>query len=283
MNEEILKLLDQLRKYAEDFSKIYKLEKMKSSELKTLKKQLKNYAFDLRETADRLKIANKDINNAYIDTINRLSIAAEFRDDDTGFHISRISRYCILIAEKLGMSKSEIENIQHASPMHDVGKIGIPDSILLKKGKLTKEEFETMKTHTTIGARILGGSRSEILWLAQRIAATHHEKWDGSGYPKGLSKEDIPPVGMIVGLADTFDALTSLRPYKKPYPIDVVLEIIKKERGYHFSPEVADVFLENIDRFIEIKVFIDNEEIKTFEFEWSERDVEMVFQNSSIL
>ena len=141
--------------------------------------------------------------------------------------------------------------------MHDVGKIGIPDNILMKPGKLTDEEFDFMKTHTTIGAKILVDSKAEILQLAQQIAISHHEKWNGRGYPQGLAGDTIPLAARIVGLTDVFDALTSKRPYKDPFPVEVALDIIKKERGEHFDPDVVNVFFENIDEILKIKDEVD--------------------------
>lgn len=157
--------------------------------------------------------------------------------------------------------------------MHDVGKIGIPDHILLKPGRLTEAEFEVMKTHTTIGAKILGGSRSEILQMAHDIAMTHHEKWDGTGYPAGLSGKKIPIPGRIVALADVFDALTSKRPYKDPYPISVALDILRAERGRHIDPALLDLFFDNIDAILEIQSrhgVISN--LSTDDMKWSDRD-----------
>jgi putative two-component system response regulator len=165
----------------------------------------------------------------------------------------RMSRYSALIAEKLDLPAKEVKNILYASPMHDIGKIGIPDSILMKPGKLTEEEFGIMKTHSIIGANLLAYSKSEILQVAEQIAISHHEKWNGKGYPQGLSGDNIPLSGRIVCLADAFDALISKRPYKDPYPIETAADIIKKERGEHFDPDIVDVFLENIDEILKIK------------------------------
>ncbi len=144
--------------------------------------------------------------------------------------------------------------------MHDVGKIGIPDSILMKPGKLTNEEFDTVKTHSNIGAKILTNSKAEVLKVAEQIALSHHEKWNSKGYPQGLSGDTIPLAARIVGLVDVFDALTSRRPYKDPFPVEVALDIIKKERGQHFDPDVVDVFFENMDEILEIKAEVDTAE-----------------------
>ena len=200
-----------------------------------------------------LIMAHEELQASYLDTIHRLVIAAEYKDEDTGAHIVRIGRFCALIADKLGLPEKEVGNIGIAAPMHDIGKIGIPDQILLKPGKLSMEEFKTMKTHTTIGARILSKSRSDIIRCAQQIAVSHHEWWDGSGYPQGLSGMRIPMTGRIVAIADTFDALTSRRPYKDPYPLEPALEMMVKERETHFDPDIFDLFMGNIDEILTLK------------------------------
>jgi putative two-component system response regulator len=186
-----------------------------------------------------------------------------------------MSLYSSQIGEKLGLASNEVQNILYVAPMHDVGKIGIPDSILMKPGKLTEKEFEIMKTHTTIGAKILTNSKAEILNLAEKVALSHHEKWNGKGYPQGLSGDKIPLLGRIIGLADTFDALTSRRPYKDPYSVEMALDIIKKEREEHFDPDVVDVFMENLDEILKIKKEVDYAEgVSLSDFAWSERDRE---------
>ena len=213
-------------------------------------KQILQYAKDLNKAFLDVKTVSKELQEAYLDIIHRLIIAAEFKDEYTGGHIQRISIYCTLIAEKLGLDSKTVENIRFTSPMHDIGKIGIPDSILLKKGKLSKEEFEVIKTHTIIGSKILDGSNSKILQMAQQIAISHHEKWNGQGYPYGLAGEEIPLVGRIVALADVFDALISDRPYKKAYSLEESCDIIRKERGHHFDPKIDDIFLDNFDEIL---------------------------------
>ncbi|THB78033.1 MAG: response regulator [Desulfobacteraceae bacterium] len=209
----------------------------------------------LRERCLRQEASNAHnaLKESYIDSIHRLVMAAEYKDEDTGDHIVRIGSYCALIAEKLGASDEFIDNIYYASPMHDIGKIGIPDKILLKPGKLNHVEFETIKTHTLIGARLLSQSKSKILEMARQIALNHHEKYDGTGYPNGLQGESIPLEGRICAIADTFDALTSKRPYKNPYPFDVTYDILKKERGRQFDPRILDMFIENYDDFVDIR------------------------------
>jgi len=264
---------DQLTRYAKDLSKVYKSVKERSKALEVANQQLFKYAEDLNNNILMLKNTHKDLQDAYLDTIHRLVLAAEYRDEDTGEHIIRISHYSAMIAKKLGLPSNEVKNILYAAPMHDVGKIGIPDSILMKPSKLTEKEFHFMKTHTTIGAKILEDSRAEILRLAEQIAISHHERWNGKGYPRGLSGSDIPIVGRIVGLADVFDALTSRRPYKEPYPVDFVCDIIKKKSGHHFEPELSHLLLENIDEFLNIKEEVDYSENVPFPgFIKSERD-----------
>ncbi len=218
--------------------------------------------------------AYEELKDAYLDTVNRLALAAEYKDEDTGDHILRMSQFSSLLAEKAGLAKEDVENIKYASPMHDIGKIGIPEKILSKKGMLTHEEFDIIKTHTTIGAKILANSKSRILETAKIIALTHHEKWNGKGYPMGLKNCEIPLSGRIVALMDTFDALTSKRPYKDPYPIEVVVKIIKDEREKHFDPDLTDIFLRYIDDFLKIKDKTGNDELPGLsDFKWSERDI----------
>ena len=264
---------DQLEKYAEDFASVYQSEREKRKQLEAANQQLIRYADDMNKTIRNLKAAHGDLHKAFLDTIHRLALAAEYKDEETGNHIARMSRYSSLIAEKMGFSEKEVKNILHASPLHDLGKIGIPDSILLKPGKLTDEEFTIMKTHTIIGANILAYSKADILQLAEQIAISHHEKWNGRGYPQGLTGNEIPLVGRIVGLADVLDALTSKRPYKSPYPVKTSVEIIKKERGQSFDPRIVDVFLDCIDEIIAIKKDVDKTEIiRVADFTFSERD-----------
>jgi putative two-component system response regulator len=266
--------VDQLIKYAEDFAELYRSEKEKMKQLEAADRQLIRYADDMNKTISELRAAHEELQNSFLDTIHRLALAAEYKDEETGQHIIRMSRYSAFIADRLGLSKKEVQNILYASPLHDLGKIGIPDSILLKPGKLTDKEFTIMKTHTIIGANILAYSSAEILQVAEQIAISHHEKWNGRGYPQGLSEEKIPLVGRIVKLADVFDALTSRRPYKEPYPIEVAVDIIEKEQGQSFDPDIGDVFLDCIDEIIAIKEEVDETEVvRVADFTYSERDL----------
>jgi putative two-component system response regulator len=197
----------------------------------------------LQALEEEISKRTEALRETQFEIIYRLGRAAEFRDDDTGIHITRMSRFAARVALEIGLEKERTELLLHAAPMHDIGKIGIPDGILLKPGKLTDEEFATMKTHTEIGAELLSGSRSPVVQLAQQVALSHHEKWDGSGYPEGLEGENIPLEARICCVVDVFDALISDRPYKQAWSVDDALAEIKKCRGTLFDPELADVFV----------------------------------------
>lgn len=193
------------------------------------------------------------LEHTQLEIIIRLGKASEFRDDETGRHIERISDYVNLIAEEIGMNHEQSMMMRYAAPMHDVGKIGIPDGVLLKPGKLTNDEFEIIKLHTVIGGKILGGTTLPLLELAREIALTHHERWDGNGYPLRLKEKDIPISGRIVAITDVFDALTSDRIYKAAWPIERALDYIKEQRGKQFDPDVVDAFFRVVDSIIQIK------------------------------
>lgn len=185
--------------------------------------------------------------------VRRLGRAAEFRDNETGFHILRMSHTSVLLARAIGWDDDRCELLLHASPMHDVGKIGIPDRVLLKPGKLDPDEWEIMKSHVAIGAHILEGDDSALLTLAREIILTHHEKWDGSGYPNGLKGEAIPLSGRIVALSDVFDALTSERPYKRAWTVEAALEHIHEQTGKHFDPVLVGHFMQLLPQVLAIR------------------------------
>lgn len=185
--------------------------------------------------------------------ISTLCRAGEFKDNETGLHVLRMGKYAYLLGKKMGLPDSENDLLLNIIPMHDIGKIGIPDRILLKEGKLTKGEWEIMKSHTTIGADILGDSDFELIKAAKECAISHHEKWDGSGYPYGLKEKEIPLYGRIAAITDVFDALTSDRPYKKAWIVEDAITHLKEQRGKQFDPELLDMFLEIIPEILEIK------------------------------
>jgi putative two-component system response regulator len=195
----------------------------------------------------KVRDRTRELEAAQIEIIERLARAAEFRDDNTGQHTERVGQMAALLARQIGLSDTQVSLIRRAAPLHDVGKIGIPDSILMKLGKLTPEEFELVKTHTTIGARILSGSRFTILRLAEEIAYHHHERWDGSGYA-GIKGADIPLAGRIVAIADVFDALTQKRPYKAAWTVSEAIGEIDRQRGHQFDPALVDAFLRVIEQ-----------------------------------
>jgi putative two-component system response regulator len=230
---------------------------------------MSNYRKELESEVTRrteeLKHAFEKIKSASLDTIYRLSMASEYKDEDTGAHIKRMSRYCAAVARRMGLDENTIETILYAAPMHDLGKIGIPDLILMKPDKLDPLEWEIMKQHTVIGAQILKGSDAEFIRLGETIAQHHHEKWDGSGYPNSLKGAEIPIAGRIAAIADVFDALTSKRPYKEPFSVEKALAIIKEGRGSHFDPDVVDAFFAIQDEILTIKKQYGNDNQQAFD------------------
>lgn len=207
---------------------------------KILERTVENKDYELQIAYDKLEMA-------YIETIEKLSTAAEYKDDVTGFHVKRVGIISARIAEKLGLDPYFVRAIEHAAPLHDIGKIGIPEAILLKPGKLDPDEWEIMKGHTSIGKNILKGSSSDIVNMAETIAYTHHEKWDGNGYPLGLRAEEIPIESRIVALADVYDAVISKRSYKEAFTKEKAIGIISSGIGNHFDPAVGEIFLRIID------------------------------------
>ncbi|MDH5301613.1 MAG: response regulator [Gammaproteobacteria bacterium] len=202
---------------------------------------------------EKIRARTEELEQTRLEIIRRLGRAAEYRDNETGLHIVRMSKMSKLLAVKLGLSKADCDLILNASPMHDVGKIGIPDAILLKPGKLAPAEWQTMQKHPEIGAELLSGHASGLLEAARQIALCHHEKWDGSGYPAGLRAEQIPLFARIVAVADVFDALTSERPYKKAWSLDDAINYLREGAGLHFDPHLIDIFLAHLDEFVAIR------------------------------
>jgi PAS domain S-box-containing protein/putative nucleotidyltransferase with HDIG domain len=184
----------------------------------------------------------RDLEEARVEILRRLALAAEYRDDDTHHHTERVARTAAALSELLGVAETDCSLMRQAAPLHDIGKLGVSDTLLLKQGKLTREEFEIVKRHAIVGAQILAGSSSDVLQLAERIALTHHEWWDGTGYPSGLRGDEIPLCGRIVALADVFDALTHDRPYKEAWPIDRAVDEVRRLRERQFDPDVVEAF-----------------------------------------
>lgn len=195
----------------------------------------------------------EELHETHIDLIQRLGRAAEYKDNETGLHVKRMSHYAKIIAMAYGFDEMAADELMMAAPMHDIGKIGIADRILLKPGKLTDDEYDEMKTHTLIGAEILANSRSRLIQLAHSVALSHHEKWDGSGYPHGLKGEEIPIEGRIVAVADIFDALTSARPYKEAWSVEDALTYIKSQSGQHIDPALPPLLEEKLPEILAIK------------------------------
>ncbi len=211
----------------------------------------------IRDKADwlarQVDVATQQIVSRERETLLRLGRAGEYRDSDTGNHVLRMAKYSRVIAEELGITQMECEDIEYAAPMHDIGKIGIPDHILLKRGNLSSSEWETMKQHTVFGHNILSNSQSRYIQLGSIIALNHHEKFDGSGYPSGLRGQKIPLEARIVAVADVFDALVTERPYKKAWKVEQALTMLKLESGKHFDPECIKAFFNRLDDILQIR------------------------------
>ncbi|MYM69971.1 response regulator [Pseudoduganella sp. FT55W] len=194
-----------------------------------------------------------ELKKTRLEIVQRLGLAAEYKDNETGLHVIRMSHYARILGLAVGMTEAEAEDLLHAAPMHDVGKIGIPDSILRKPAALDPDEWKIMQSHATIGGDIIGKHQHGMLAMAYDVAVTHHEKWDGSGYPNGLTGEEIPLVGRIVAIADVFDALTSARPYKEAWPVEKAVEHMEAQRDKHFEGRLVDLFFKQMPALLEIK------------------------------
>lgn len=201
----------------------------------------------------QVHLATEQILQREQETILKLAKAGEYRDEETGNHVIRMAKYSKVIAKQLGLSELECHDIEHAAQMHDIGKIGIPDRVLLKEGKFNSEEWEIMKTHTTIGYEILSDSRSKYIQMGAIIALNHHERFDGTGYPNQLSGKDIPLIARIVSVADVFDALLSVRPYKQAWPLQDAINFLKNNAGTQFDPQCVDAFCDCLDNIIAIQ------------------------------
>ncbi|WP_019612709.1 HD domain-containing phosphohydrolase [Psychromonas ossibalaenae] len=204
--------------------------------------------------AQQVHVATEQIIQREQETILRLAKAGEYRDEETGNHVIRMAKYSRKIAEELGLSEQECIDLEHAAQMHDIGKIGIADYVLLKPGKLNDSEWEIMKTHTTIGYEILSNSQSKYMQLGAVIALNHHERFDGQGYPSGLKGEEIPLIARIVSVADVFDALLSVRPYKAAWPVENAIDFIKKQAGTQFDPQCVDAFCKRLAEITQIQI-----------------------------
>ncbi len=214
---------------------------------RTVSSILLNRSLQLKAEINRIRLQK-----AQLDILHKLVAASEFRDNETGEHIKRMSQYSVIIGRRIGLEEEQLELLEQAAPMHDVGKVGISDQILLKPGRLTPEEFATVQQHTVIGAKILSGNHP-LIEASREIALTHHEKWDGSGYPQGLAGEEIPLFGRICALADVFDALTTKRPYKEAWPLDEVLALITRDAGSHFDPALVDALIDSLPEILEVR------------------------------
>ena len=206
-----------------------------------------------RELEKKVQERTAELNSTRMEIIRRLGRAAEYKDNETGLHVIRMSHYSRLIATQINANEEWVELLFNAAPMHDIGKIGVPDANLLKPGKLNDEEWALMRKHPEFGGEILGDNDSELLQMAKEIAVNHHEKWDGSGYPKGLQKEEIPLTARIIAIADVFDALTTERPYKKAWPVENAVSFIDENAGSHFDPELVAVFIKALPEILKIK------------------------------
>jgi putative two-component system response regulator len=218
-----------------------------------LEELVKQRTASLRAALEQMAEAQRVAYLAHLDTVERLAIVAEFKDRVTARHIERMSRYCAVIARGLKLPPGEVELIQHASRMHDLGKIAVPDVILGKPSGLDAPEWLVMRQHATIGGSILANSSSELLQAGRVIALSHHERWDGKGYPLGLAGEDIPLWGRICAVADTYDAVTSERSYKPAYSNDIALRILREESGKQFDPRIVEVFIECFDEIATVQ------------------------------
>lgn len=256
IKRQLLSANSQLIKYAEDLNLLRKSDKENTQKLLAVNSQLQAYAKDLKVALTASKQKTEQLEKAYCDMVFRLGLASKYKDEETGSHIQRLSHYSQLIAINLAWKQADVELLAKASTLHDIGKIGIPDAILLKPGGLNAEERQVIMQHPQIGANLLEGSDSLLLQMGKDIALNHHEKWDGTGYPQGLKGEEIPLVGRIVMIADVYDALRSKRPYKPAFEHEKTLNIMLKGDGRtkpeHFDPRLLELLGDLHQEFAEI-------------------------------
>ncbi|MBI4910898.1 MAG: HD domain-containing protein [Acidobacteria bacterium] len=256
LRQQVEQANHQLTLYALQLGDLAERERQKAHELSVLNDTLQTYAMELRASIEREQLKTRELENAYLDMVRRLTRASAWKDQETGSHMERLTEYSRTLALAIGLPHEAVHRIATVAPMHDVGKIGIPDHILRKQGPLSEEEWVVMKQHPVIGARLLEGSQSELLELASQVALGHHERWDGSGYPLGRRGEEIPVAARIVALADNYDALRSPRAYKPGLPHEQAYDIItngdSRTRPEHFDPTCLNAFLHVHREFADI-------------------------------
>jgi putative two-component system response regulator len=260
MHQDLARQLEEanrkLAEYAREREQYAELDRQKMAQIELANQQLRNYAKDLRQSVDRERHRARDLESAYLETVRRLTEASAFKDRETGGHIQRLSHYARELVLAAGAAPALAERLYMAAPMHDLGKIGIPDAILHKPGPLNEEEWKVMRQHPIIGARLLEGSNSSLLEVGREVAIAHHERWDGTGYPYGLQGEQIPYAARVIAIADTYDALRSIRAYKAALSHQTAVSILLNGDGRtqpsHFDPALLAVFATVHERFDEI-------------------------------